>query len=114
MANFVLIDDHYLTITIDGVDVYSEFICSKTRFKVITEVLLKKMQVLRCDFVSMGEYFRHFAGSQCLHLQSQAVPEDEGTTFLRNVGNILPKETTLQLRRLTSEAIKNLKLQKYC
>jgi hypothetical protein len=54
MANFILTDDHYPTIIIDGVGVYIELRYSKKRFKVITEVLLKKMQVLRCDSASMG------------------------------------------------------------
>jgi hypothetical protein len=98
MASFIFTDDHYPTIIIDGVGVYNELICSKTIFKVISEVLLKNMKVLRCDSVSVGEYFQNFARSHCLHLQSQAIPEDEGAAFLRNVGNILPKEKTLLCR----------------
>jgi hypothetical protein len=61
MANFILTDYHYPTINIDGVGVYNELICSKARFKVIPEVLLKKMQALRCDSFSVGEYFQNFA-----------------------------------------------------
>jgi len=98
MANFILTNDHYPTIIINSVGVYNELRYNKTRFKVITEVLLKKMQVLRCDPVSMGEYFQHFAGSQLLHLQCQAIPEDEGAAFLRNVRNVLPKGTKLHFR----------------
>ena len=56
MATFILTDDHYPTTIIEGVGVYNELRYSKTRFKVITEVLLKKMQVLRRDPVSMGDY----------------------------------------------------------
>lgn len=110
MANFILTDDHYPTIIIDGVGVNIELRYSKTRFKVITEVLLKKMQVLRYDSVSMGEYFRHFAGSQCLHLQGQAISEEEGAAFLRNVRNVLPKETTLHLRSRKVLSQKQLKI----
>jgi len=56
MATFILTDYHFPTIILDGVGVYNELRSSKTRFKVITEVLLKKMQVLRYDSVSMGDY----------------------------------------------------------
>jgi len=56
MATFILTDDHYPTIIIDGVGVYNELRSSKTRFKVITEVLLKKMQVLRYDSMSISDY----------------------------------------------------------
>jgi hypothetical protein len=99
MATFILTDDHFPTIIIDGVGVYIELRYSNTRFKVITEVLLKKIRVLICESVSMGEYFRHFAGTQCLLLQSQAILENVDAALLRNVRNVLPKETTLHLRR---------------
>lgn len=56
MATLILTDDRYPTITIVGVGVYNESRSSKMRFKVITEILLKKMQVLRYDSVSMGDY----------------------------------------------------------
>ena len=110
MANFILTDDHYPTIIIDGVGVNIELRYSKTRFKVITEVLLKKMQVLRYDSVSMGEYFRHFAGSQCLHLQGQAISEEEGAAFLECLAQ-RNNVTSQKQKSFISEAIKNFTLK---
>jgi hypothetical protein len=35
------------------------------------------------------------SGLQCLHLQGQAIQEDEGTMILQNVGNYTPNNTAL-------------------
>lgn len=77
-----------------------------TSFEVLTMVLSKNKvfwYAMPCQLASSHRYFK---GSQCLHLQSQAVQsKDKTTLILWNVSNHLPADMVQHLRGLESSTI---------